>query len=313
MTAINKRIDILQIKIINATQYIKEIDKHKKSIFEFWKFTNKDESKQLNAGLEEVSKNKKLKKVFNYELDFEDVSKQFDKEQRTIFQKDETDNIFIATTNIIDDINKVINNEEIPEEHLELLKNEMKNTDGIVTFDIFGSISSSSDEIQTLGNIKHRENKKNKFAILNLKEDATIEEYTNRLKEISTNIQACIGRFKNNIEMPIYKVGELEDGLNVFYINPENALKQATEKEGKLHKVILKENTNCIAFTNIMYYNNTNQTLPLGMNVTDGILLNTKRTNLKLKGKNQNYIIKVNQDEPKPETLKLNIFEYEIC
>ena len=62
-----------------------------------------------------------------------------------------------------------------------------------------------------------------------------------------------------------------------------------------------------------MYYNNTNQTLPLGMNVTDGILINTENLNLKLKEKNQNYIIKANTDMPKPETLKINIYEYEIC
>ena len=311
--ALNKRIDILQIKIKNAIQYIKEIDKHKKSIFEFWKFTNKDESKQLNEGIEEVNKNKKLKKVFNYELDFEDLSKQFDKEQRALFEKNETDNIFITTTKIIEDINNVINDEKIPEEHLEALKDEMKNNNEIITFDIFGSISSSKDEIQTLGNIKHRENKKNMFAILNLKENETIREYTDKIKEISISVQESIKKFKNFIEIPVYKVGELEDGLNVFYINPENALKHVQEKESTLHKIILKENTNCVAFTNIMYYNNTNQTLPLGMNVTDGILVNTKNMKLKVKEKNQNYIITANIDAPKPEILKLNIFEYEIC
>ncbi len=62
--AINKRIDILKIKIKNATKYIKKIDNHKKSIFQFWKFTNKDESKQLNDGMKETNKNKKLKKDF---------------------------------------------------------------------------------------------------------------------------------------------------------------------------------------------------------------------------------------------------------
>ena len=34
-------------KIENATAYINEIDSHKKSIFEFWKYSNKDEVQAL--------------------------------------------------------------------------------------------------------------------------------------------------------------------------------------------------------------------------------------------------------------------------
>ena len=35
-------------KIENATLYIKEIDQHKKSLFDFWKFANKDEVLELD-------------------------------------------------------------------------------------------------------------------------------------------------------------------------------------------------------------------------------------------------------------------------
>ena len=49
------------------------------------------------------------------------------------------------------------------------------------------------------------------------------------------------------------------------------------------------------------------------MNVSDGILIDTNKLDLKLKGKKQNYIINIKQDLPKPEALKINIFEYEIC
>lgn len=311
--AMNSRIGLLQIKLKNANQYIKEIDEHKKSIFEFWRFTNKDEAKGLNEGSPEPQISKKLKKAFNYELDFEDLSKQLDKSQREIFTKEETDNIYIATTNIIEDLNNVINKNKIPAERLETLKQEMLDDNKVVTFDIFGSISSSKDKIKTLGNIKHRENEKNKFAILNMKEETNTEEYEKTLKQIVESISQSMNKFENTIEIPIYKTGKLENGFNVFYINPENALKQAQEKETKLYKITLKENTNCLAFTNIMYYNNTNQTLPLGMHITDGILIDTRKLNLELKEKNQNYVIKQKMDEPKPEALKINIYEYEIC
>lgn len=62
-----------------------------------------------------------------------------------------------------------------------------------------------------------------------------------------------------------------------------------------------------------MYYNNENNTLPLGMNITDGILIDTRNIKTKLIDKQKNYIIKPILDQSKPEVLKVNIFEYEIC
>ena len=297
--AMNQRIQMLEIKIKNATQYIKEIDEHKKSIFEFWKFTNKDQAKQLDEGTVEAPKSKKLKKSFNYESDFEDLSKQYDRLEREIFTKEETDNIHISTTDILDDMNRASKNKKIPEKNFEDLKKQMKKSNKKVSVDIFGSVSSSKDKVKTLGNIKHRENEKNRFAILGLKEDSTLEQYTDRLKEIYKNIEQSMEKFKNTIEIPIYKTGEITDGLNVFYMNPENALKQVNDKDIELYKIVLKENVNCIPFTNCMYYNNTNQTLPLGMHVSDGILIDTKKLNLELKAKNENHIIKVKRRHAK--------------
>ena len=41
-------------KIENAVKFIEEIDSHKKSIFEFWRYTNKDEVAALAEGEEET-------------------------------------------------------------------------------------------------------------------------------------------------------------------------------------------------------------------------------------------------------------------
>lgn len=312
--AINKRIEILQTKISNATQYIKEIDEHKKSIFEFWRFTNKDESKQLNAGEPEEHVSKKLKKVFNFEMDFENLSKQFDKLERTNLEKDEKDSVYIATTEILEDLNIIRKNEKIPIEHLDNLKKDINTSDEVYgVFDIFGSVSSSKEQLKTLGNIKHRESKKNEYVILNLKENTSIEEYEDTLKRINDNINNSFNKITNTMEIPIYKTGTLDDGLNVFYISPDTALKNRSSGETSLYKLILKENVHCIPFANIIYYNNMNQTLPLGMNVSDGVLIDKEKLNLNLKCHEQNYVLKVAEGAVKPETLKINIYEYEIC
>ncbi len=311
--AANERIDTLTAKIKNADLYIKEIDKHKKSIFEFWRFTNKDDAKQLNAGTVELHLSKKIKKTFNYELDFEDVAKQMDKKQRELFSKEDTDNIFIATTKCITDINNVLNGKNIEQNRIDELKEEAKNMDTIETFDLFGSISSAGEKIKTLGNIKHRENEKNKFSILKINDNITIETYEEKIKKIKESLEENINKFKNEIEFPIYKVGKIEDGFNLFYMSPESAINNSEGKDINLNKIILKENTKCLACTNIMYYNNANQTLPLGMHVTDGIIINVKEMKLKQNVKLQNYVINTNEDSAKHIARKINISEYEIC
>ena len=95
INAIESKKDMLTRKIDNADLYISEIDKHKKSIFEFWKFTSKDEIQTLNEGDEEEKAQKeKIEKYFNYETDLEDLGKIVDELQRRKLSKNETDAIF---------------------------------------------------------------------------------------------------------------------------------------------------------------------------------------------------------------------------
>ena len=98
-------------KIENASKYIEEIDSHKKSIFEFWKYSNKDEMEVLPEGeQEEVNVIKKIEKTFNYEEDLEEFGKKIDKMQRRNLDREDTDSVFIATTNLINTLNKIKTN-----------------------------------------------------------------------------------------------------------------------------------------------------------------------------------------------------------
>lgn len=76
------KIDVLKKKIENATLYIEEIEAHKKSIFEFWKFTNKDEKSQLAEGITKTETEQKIEKIFNVKEDFTEFGKQIDLKQR---------------------------------------------------------------------------------------------------------------------------------------------------------------------------------------------------------------------------------------
>jgi hypothetical protein len=302
--ALTNRLNNLNKKIENAELYIKEIDEHKKSIFEFWKFTNKDKKAELVGGEIKEENTKKLKKVFNYELDFEDLSKQLDKKQRLELTQAETNSIYIATTDIINDINTVANGEKITEERLEKVKEEASKEKILFEnepFDIFGAIESNNNYVKTLANKKHREIKKELFRILDISQNTTVEEYTETINNIIKDIKNAIKKIKIEIQIPVYKEAKDLDKFNIFSINPEDAIarfKNSEEEETNLYKINLKENDKVVALTNIIYYFNNNKTLPLGMDVEEGLLLEKDKAEEKIKeAKTINLVCYKNPDD----------------
>lgn len=74
INGIRIRIENIEAKLKNSIVYINEINNHKKSIFEFWKFANKDERLALDQGqCDESAVKEKVKAVFNLETDMEDL------------------------------------------------------------------------------------------------------------------------------------------------------------------------------------------------------------------------------------------------
>ena len=106
LKALQNKVENLDKKIKNATEYLNEIDEHKKSIFEFWKYANKDESKMLVEGeeQEEVSNRQTLKKTFDYEEDIESLASKIDNQQREKLTHQEQDALF-ASNFVLDGIN----------------------------------------------------------------------------------------------------------------------------------------------------------------------------------------------------------------
>ena len=320
--AIKQRITNLESKVRNATLYIEEIDKHKKSIFEFWKFTSKDKVSELPEGMQNQEDAKPLRKVFDFELDFEDFSAQLDKTQRELLSKEELNSVFLATTYILEDINKIVRNEEITEERLENIKqkaleeNRLNDKDN---FDIFGGIS-YDNKLKVLANKKHREKEREIYNVLDITKDITLEDYTNYLKQVLKHLESAFSKIKLTVDMPIYKASAdaiTKNNFNKFDIKGSKALSCMVESKNNfyLYKINLKENTPIVAFTNIIYYDNYNKTLPLGMNVTEEILINNNLINLELKSKEKINIVSY-LDEKNPlsdiEIKTVNVEEYEV-
>lgn len=315
-------------KIENATKYIEEIDSHKKSIFEFWKYSNKDEMAVLPEGeQEEVNVIKKIEKTFNYEEDIEEFGKKLDKIQRKNLSKEDTDSIYIATTDLINILNKIKTNNFLLddiEKNLKELKLEEKELKTLneEEYDIFGNIIESSARPQKINNKSHRELPKDKFQILEINQNTKQIGYKLNLQAIIQGISKAVSKGIIPENLPVYKaIGDSELNqkvINVFNINPENEMKEAMKFNGdniNLYKLNVKEGTKGIGFTNIIFYDNKNKTLPVGMDLSTKMIVDTSKLHLNLLNKKIFNVVNFEDEDNDFSvfTIKdVNVFEYEI-
>ena len=285
----------LKKKIENATNYIEEINKHKKSIFEFWKYSNKDAVATLDEGEEEEINVKKIEKVFDFEDEFEDFGIEADKVQRNKYTDDELDSAFIASTNTIKLLSrmniKIAENKEISEElkNLKMLKERNEDSDfKDEDFNIFGKIKQTNNKERTLGNKTHRESPRDRFDILGIKKGLKGVELKRTLEKVLKNINSAIQKNGLNEDTYVYMVSTEKQDLNsleVLSLNLQSELDEVLKNESEinklyLYKIKLPKDTKFIAFTNIIFYDNKNMTLPLGMNLSEKILVDLSNIDL---------------------------------
>lgn len=318
----------MQKKIENATAFIEEIDSHKKSIFEFWKYSNKDEMATLPEGeAEEVNIIKKITRVFDYEEDLENFGKKMDKIQRKNLSKDETDSVYITSTNLLEIINKIKINEFQPkdiETTLKEIKKEAiqeKSLSENEEFDIFGGIIQDSTKVSKIKNKKHRELAKDKFNILEINKNTKQIGFKLLLEKIIANLKTAMNKVVVPEEIPVYKaIGEnnLDDRkINIFDINPEKEIQEAIKKENNkinFYKIDLKEGSNAISYTNCIFYDNQNKTLPVGQDLSTKILVDISKLQLDLKNKTSFKMVEFENEKDDFSEINIKtvtVFEYD--
>ena len=227
----------LNKKIENATKFIEEIDKHRKSIFEFWKYSNKDEIATLPEGEEEILNVKpKITKTFNYIEDIEEFGKNIDKKQRKTLSKEELDSIYITTTDVLEILNKIKSNEITPKQisdNLKKLKEQAKSEKSLTEleeFDVFGGIIEDKTKVKILSNKKHRELPKDKFSILDINKNTKQLGYKLTLEQILQNISNALEKNNINEELPVYMINQTDtietNKLNIFNLNLEDEIRR---------------------------------------------------------------------------------------
>ncbi len=316
-------------KIENATAFIEEIDSHKKSIFEFWKYSNKDEVASLPEGEEEeVNVIKKITKVFNYVEDLEKFGIEMDKRQRRNLSKEETDSVYLTTTDVLEVLNKIKNNDVTPrdiESNLRDLKMQARKEKVLLDseeFDIFGGIAQDNTKVSNLNNKKHREMPKDKFNILEINKNTNQIGYKLILEKKVQIIKKALTKVKISEDIPVYKA-IINDkinykDINIFNINPEKELKEILitgANQINFYKINLKEGSNAISFTNCIFYDNQNRTLPIGQDLSTKILTDISKVKIKLQSKKLFNVVDFknkNDDFSDIYTKTICVYEYDI-
>lgn len=315
-------------KIKNAKIYIAEINSHKKSIFEFWKFANKDELPGLNEGELDENENDKIGKIFDIDNDMAELGKKIDEIQRVKLSKNEADALFVFRycSRTMQILNEVKKNSDLTEKQLKEVEKELKQLKksfkadlkniNLTEFDVFGNILSNEKDNISINNVRHRESKKDKYRILNISKEITLEDFIDNVRNYLKLIKEVLNKIKTNSNLSIYKLSnkkiELEN-LNIFNINPKNEFKDvdfSKIKEVYLYKVNIKENTPVAFYTNYVFYDNFNKTLPVGMDISTEILFDTFKSKIK-ETKHEAFNINVYENEYTSKVLKVNVIEYE--
>lgn len=331
LKALRLKFENIVSKVKNANLYIEEIDKHRKSIFDFWKFSNKDEKLSLEMGDEQANAENKnaLKKAFDFESDFEDFGAKMDTLQRKKLSKEEMDSLFIAKTEMLYLLNMLRENDlnkQALENTLEELKEEFNSNRLYIdseTFDIFGNIEDDSRRLKYIGSRSHRENEKSKFKILNVNKKIDVFDFTEKLQSIISYLEGATPKVKSEYDLSLYKVCQItekvkEESFDIYNINAEKALEEYEDDgEGALNLIKLnyKEGLPLLYYTNVIFYDNINQTLPIGMEESSSVFIDCKKLNFRLVGKNKfrtnNYFTESN-NLILPKSKDVFVYEYDV-
>lgn len=318
---VTEKIERLNAKIKNATLFIEKIEEHRKSIFEFWKFTNQEEAIGLNSAKTEPEKEKrkKLKKVFEYDSDLEEYGIDADRMQKKKLTKEECDALFAANTNILKHFNSIRAKEKISDESFANVKADLLKKNEILfnenDFDIFGNVKEDRTKISTLGNKNHRESKKNIAKILAISPNMNLEEYESKILDMNIKINEALKKIETTTDINIYTTSEEKlntRNIEIFHIDPKNALEKSIQSDKiNLYKISLSEGIKLAYYTNIIYYDNDHNTLPDGMNLSDEVLFDMNLYKIELK---RQKIFRINQDlnEIVSKTKIVCVYEYEV-
>ena len=156
-------------------------------------------------------------------------------------------------------------------------------------FDVFGKMGSDKTQERNLGSKIHRENPRDIYSILGIQKGYKGVDLKVSLENMLKDLKSALKKNKTQEDIYIYKATPYEislDEIQTFSLNEEQELKEclSMEKVGRkvmLYRVKLDKGSHFIACSNIVYYDNKNMTLPVGMSNSNKIIVDLSELNLK--------------------------------
>ena len=270
-------------KIENAKKYIEEIESHKKSIFEFWKFSNKDELPALSEGENTQNNDKNL----NKSIDKDFLGVKADSIQRQKLSNDEINALYLFYK--IPEAFNYINNDEKLKDILEKLKNK-------TTKRSLDNLINEYTTVKKINSKEHRENERNEISIFKINEETSLDEFKDRIKKYKKALDLALNKIYSLGDMPIYIRKEDENNEYILGdINPENLI-DSGNIDTSLVNIEMNNKTNILYYTNIAFYENINKTLPLGMDLASKVLIKSNILEEKRKDFDTIYLLEKQDD-----------------
>ena len=102
----------------------------------------------------------------------------------------------------------------------------------------------------------------------------TLRNYLNLIKEAFCKVTT-----PQNISVYMTSTQKLDKkNLNILHLDVNKAIAENIDKEEiYLYKINIKEAMPILYYSNIMFFDNMNQTLPIGMNLSDEVLVDLNK------------------------------------
>lgn len=328
-------------KIENAKKYIDEIESHKKSIFEFWKFSNKDELPALSEGESSESNETKT----NANLDKDLLGARADSLQRQKLSDEEINALYLfyVMPKIFNRISKTYAKNEnedtkkIEKDILEGLKNKTSKRS-------LDNLINDYTAVKKINSKEHRENERNEIAILRINENTTVEEFEDRINHFKKSLESAYNKIYAITSMPVYiKKSNAQNEFILGDINPENLInenssknvieerdfnleneseveiatdleriakkedsvlrnnvsreKDKADKQGiEIVKIDLSNEEHALYLSNIVFFDNQNKTLPIGMDLSSKVVIKLNEATKDYKYRKVIYIFNKEND-----------------
>ena len=118
-------------------------------------------------------------------------------------------------------------------------------------------------------------------------------------------------------DIAIYKLTS-EESLNektfeILNINPREEIESGCDIKEKVHlfKLNVKEKMPVMFYTNIIFYDNLNKTLPEGMDIGSKVLIDLSKFEIKLISR-KDFYINILENEFKNEIKLIQVYEYDL-